>query len=114
MVPKIITHAASVVSQNKKHRVRVLGRETRLKGKRYFPPASLSVSSTNVPATRLERRSRTTQSNRTHGYVAHFRKNDHRLLEQKCSHPQRKRVGICRRDVISILLEFFLPRDVVP
>ena len=33
-----------------------------------------------MSATRLERRSRTAQSNLTQGYVAHFRKNCHRLL----------------------------------
>ena len=43
------------------------------KSKLYSPPASLLDSSTYVLATRLERRSRTAQSNRTQGYVAHFR-----------------------------------------
>ena len=71
MVPKIITHAASVVAQNKKDRVRILGRGTRSKSNQYSPPASLLDSSTNVSATRLERRSRTAQSIRTQGYVAH-------------------------------------------
>ena len=33
-----------------------------------------------MPATRLERRSRTARSNRTPGYIAHFRKNHLRLL----------------------------------
>ena len=33
-----------------------------------------------MPATRLEKRSRTAQNNRTQGYVAHFQKNHHRLL----------------------------------
>ena len=79
MVPKIITHAASVVEQ-KKDQFRVLSRGACLKSKRHSPPASLFGSSTNVPATRLERRSRTAQSNCTQGYVAHFRKNHHTLL----------------------------------
>ena len=77
---KIITHAASVVAQNKKNSVRVLSKGTRSKSKRHSSPAKLSGSSTNVHATRLERRSRTAQSNRTQGCVAHFRKNHHRLL----------------------------------
>ena len=55
-------------------------RETHSKRKRHFPPGSLLGSSTNVPATRLERRLRIAQSNRTQGYIAHFRKNYHRLL----------------------------------
>ena len=33
-----------------------------------------------MPATRLKKRSRTAQSNRTRGYVAHFRKNHYKLL----------------------------------
>ena len=80
MVPKIITHASLIIEQNKKDHVRVLGRGTRSKSKRHFPPTSLLGSSTNMPATRLERRSRTAQSNRTQGYVAHYRKNHQRLL----------------------------------
>ena len=78
MVPKILTHAASVVGQNKKNRVRVLSRGTRSKSKRHYSSASLLGSSTNVSATRLERRSRTVQSNQ--GYVAHFRKKPNSLL----------------------------------
>ena len=80
MVPKIITHAASVVAQNKKDRFRVLGKGTLSKSKRNSPPTSLLGSSTNAPAARLERQSRTALSNRTQIYVAHFRKNHHRLL----------------------------------
>ena len=81
MVPKIITHAASGVAENKKDRVRVLGRGTRLKSKRHSPPASLLGSSTNVPAaTRSERQSRTAQRNCTEGYVAHFRKKHRKPL----------------------------------
>ena len=119
MVPKIKTQGASVVARNKKDRVRVLGRGIRSKSKRHSPPANLLGSSTNVPATRLEMWSRTALSNRTQGYVAHFRKNHHRLLLgnwNECSHPHRKRVGIGRRgEEISsrYLLEFLLPRDVV-
>ena len=74
MVPKTITHAASVVARNKKDRVRVLGRGTRSKSKRHSLSASLLGNSTNVPATRLERRSRTAQSIRTQGYIAFFGK----------------------------------------
>ena len=70
MVPKIITHAASVVA-HKTDCVRVLGR-TRSNSKRHPPPPSLLGSSTNVPATGLEKRLRTAQSNRTQGYAAHF------------------------------------------
>ena len=58
----------------------VLGRGSRSKIKRHSPPVSLLGSSTNVPATRLERRSRTAQSNRTQVYVARFWKNHQRLL----------------------------------
>ena len=80
MISKIITHATSVVAQNKKNRLRVLRRGTRSKSKRHSPPACLSGSSTNVTATSWKRWSRTTKSNRTQSYVAHFRKNHHRLL----------------------------------
>ena len=76
-VPKIVSHASSVVSQNEKDRVRVLGSRARLKIKRYFPPASFRHLN-HVPVTRLERRSRTAQI--TRGYVAHFLKCHHRLL----------------------------------
>ena len=76
MVPKIVSHAGSVVARNRNY-VRVLGREAYSKSKRHSPSA---VSTTNVLAKRLERRSRTVQSNRTQVYVAHFRKNYHRLL----------------------------------
>ena len=75
MVPKITTHAASVVAKNRKDRVRVLGRRARSKSKRHSPPASLSCSSSNVPAARLERQSSIAQSNRSQVCVAHFRKN---------------------------------------
>ena len=71
MASKIITHPASVVAQNKKDCVRVLGRGARSKSKRRSTPASLSGNFTNVPATCLERRLRTAQSNYTQGYVPH-------------------------------------------
>ena len=45
MVPKIITYAALVVAQNKKDRIRVLGRGFRLKSKRHSPSVNLSDSS---------------------------------------------------------------------
>ena len=99
MIPKIKTHASSVVAPNKKDRARVLGRGTRSKSKRHSPSASLLGSSTNVPTTRLERRSRTAPSNRTQGYIAHFRKNYHRLLLGiwNVLTLTEKRVGIGRR-----------------
>ena len=80
MVPKIITYAALVVAQIIKDGIRVLGKRTRLKSKRHSLRASLFGSSTIMPATRLERRSRTAPSNRTQGYFAHFWKNHRRLL----------------------------------
>ena len=62
MVPKIITHAASTIAQNKKDLVQVLGRGARSKSKRHSPLASLPGSFTNMPFASLERRSRTGQS----------------------------------------------------
>ena len=47
---------SQVVIQQNPYGVRVLGRGARSKNKRQSPPASPSGSSTNVPATRLERR----------------------------------------------------------
>ena len=77
--PKVI-HAASDVSQNKKVRVRVLGRGARSKNKRQSPPSSSHLgSSTNVPATRLERRRGTAQSNLTQDNVAHSRHHYHKF-----------------------------------
>ena len=55
-VSKISTYAAFDVEQNKKDRVRVLGRRTRQKTKRHSPPASISGSSTNELAAHLEKR----------------------------------------------------------
>ena len=60
--------------------VRILGRGARLKNKRQSPPANLSGSSTNVPATRLERRMEGAQSIPTQDNVAHSRVNHHQLL----------------------------------
>ena len=62
-VNKNFIDAASDVAQHKKVRVRALGRGARSKNKRHSPPqASFNSSSTNVPATRLERRMGTAQS----------------------------------------------------
>ena len=81
MVPKILTHAASVVLQNKMDKIAcILGRKTGSKTKRHSLSASFLGSFTNVPATQLERPPRTALSNCAQGYVAHFRRNDHRLL----------------------------------
>ena len=74
IVHQKVIHAASDVSQNKKVRVRALGRGDRSKNKRQSPPSSSHFgSSTNVPATRLERRRGTAQSIHTRGNVAHSR-----------------------------------------
>ena len=69
-----------VVIQRNPYGVRVLGRGARSKNKRQSPPASPSGSSTNVPATRLERRMEAAQSIRTRDNVAHSRVNHHQLL----------------------------------
>ena len=59
---------------------RVLGRGSRSKVRRHYPPDRLSGSSSNASATRLERRW-TAESNRMlKGYCAHFLKNHHRPL----------------------------------
>ena len=65
VVSKIVSHAGWIVAQNKMDRVCVLGKGARSRSKRHSPPASLSDNSTKVPVTRLERQSRTAQSNRT-------------------------------------------------
>ena len=80
MVPKIITHAASIVAQKRNDHVQFIGREACSKEKRHSSAVSLSGSSINLPATSLKRRSRTAQSNFTQHNVAHFRKNRYRLL----------------------------------
>ena len=71
---------SQVVIQRNPYGVRVLGRGARSKNKRQSPPASPSGSSTNVPATRLERRMEAAQSIRTRDNVAHSRVNHHQLL----------------------------------
>ena len=45
-----------VIMQRNPYGIRVLGKGAHSKNKRQSPPASSSGSSTNVPATRLERR----------------------------------------------------------
>ena len=69
-----------IVIQRNPYGVRVLGRGACSKNKRQSPPASPSGSSTNVPATRLERRMEAAQSIRTRDNVAHSRVNHHQLL----------------------------------
>ena len=71
---------SQVVIQRNPYGVRVLGRGARSKNKRQSPPASPSGSSTNVPATRLERRMEAAQSIRTRDNAAHSRVNHHQLL----------------------------------
>ena len=71
---------SKVVIQQNPYGIRVLGREARSKNKLQSPPASPSGSSTNVPATRLERRMEAVQSIRTRDNVAHSRVNHHQLL----------------------------------
>ena len=71
---------SQVVIQRNLYGVRVLGRGTRSKNKRQSPPASPSGSSTNVPATCLERRMEAAQRIRTRDNVAHSRVNHHQLL----------------------------------
>ena len=94
MIPKITTHAAAVVEQNRKDRIRVLSRGARLKSKRHSPPASFSGSFTNGPAIRLERRSKTAQSNRIQCYVAHFRKHILLLVNWNVLIPTRKGLAL--------------------
>ena len=74
------TRDSQVVIQQNPYGVRVLGRGARSKNKRQSPPASPSGSSTNVPATRLERRMEAAQSIRTRDNVAHSWVNHHQLL----------------------------------
>ena len=71
---------SQVVIQRNPYGVRVFGRGARSKNKRQSPPASPSGSSTNVPATRLERRMEAAQSIRTRDNVTHSRVNHHQLL----------------------------------
>ena len=99
MVPKIITLAALVVAQNEKHCVRISGRGAHSKSKQHFPPASLSVSSTNVPATHLERWSRTVQSDCSQKLCRTLSEKSSwtAVWQLECSHPHKKKVGIGRR-----------------
>ena len=69
-----------VVIQRNPNGVRVSGKGARSINKRQSPPASPSGSSTNGPATRLERRVEAAQSIRTRDNVAHSRVNHHQLL----------------------------------
>ena len=69
-----------VIIQQNPYGVQVLGRRTRSKNKRQPPPASPSGSSTNMPATRLERQMEAAQSIHTQDNVAHSRVNHHQLL----------------------------------
>ena len=68
---------SQVVIQRNPYGVRDLGRGAHSKNKRQSPPASPSGSSTNVPATSLERRMEAAQSIRTRDNVAHSRVNHH-------------------------------------
>ena len=87
---------SQVVIQRNPYGVRVLGRGARSKNKRQSPPASPSGSSTNVPATRLERRMEAAQSIRTRDNVAHSPVNHHQLLlgNWNILTPHRKRARI--------------------
>ena len=71
---------SQVVNQRNPYGVRVLDRGACSKNKRQSPPASPSGSSTNVSATRLERRMEAAQSVRTRDNVAHSWVNHHQLL----------------------------------
>ena len=71
---------SQVVIQRNPYGVRVLGRGTRSKNKRQSSPASPSASSTNVPATRLERRMEAGKNIRIRDNVAYARVNHHQLL----------------------------------
>ena len=82
---------SQVVIQRNPNGVRVLGRGARSKNKRQSPPASPSGSSTNVPATRLERRMEAAQSIRTRDNVAHSRA---AIGQLEYIHPHRKRARI--------------------
>ena len=68
------------VIQRNPYGVRVLGRGAHLKNNQQSPPGSPNGSSTNVPATRFERRMEAAQSIRTRNNVAHSRVNHHQLL----------------------------------
>ena len=71
---------SQVVIHRNPYGVRVLGGGACSKNKRQSLPASPSGSSTNVRATRLERRMEAAQSIRTRDNVAHSQINHHQLL----------------------------------
>ena len=107
---------SQVVIQRNPYGVRVLGRGARSKNKRQSPPASPSGSSTNVPATRLERRMEAAQSIRTRDNVAHSPVNHHQLLLGNwniltLTGKELELVEEAKR-IISILSEFLQPNDV--
>ena len=77
---RVVPSDSQVVIQRNPYGVRVLGRGARSKNKQQSPPVSSSGSSTNVPATRLERRMEAAQSIRTQDNVAHSRVNHHQFL----------------------------------
>ena len=62
--------------------------------------------STNVLATRLERRSRVEECNCTESYVAHFLENHHRLLLGNCFRHHKERV-VVRKDYFEYCWIFF-------
>ena len=118
MVPKFITHAASDVAQNKKDCVRVLGKGTRSKSKQHSPSASLSGSSNYVPATRLEKSGRGQCRLIVLKVMLHtFGKTITGccLATKMFSLSQEKSLNWWKRqrNMISILLGFLLPRNVV-
>ena len=73
MVSKIVSQVESVFAQNKKNLDRVLGRGIISTSQPFRQLHQRAPSS-------LDRRSKTAKSNRTQGYVTHFRENHHGLL----------------------------------
>ena len=71
---------SQVVTHQNPYGIRVLGRGARSKNKRQSPPASRSGRSTNVPATRLDRRMQAEQNICIRDNVAHSWVNHHQLL----------------------------------
>ena len=107
---------SQVVIQRNPYGVRVLGGGARSKNKRQSPPASPSGSSTNVPATRLERRMEAAQSIRTRDNVAHSPVNHHQLLLDNWNilTLTGKELELVEEasSIISISSEFLQPNDV--
>ena len=102
--------------QRNPYGVRVLGRGARSKNKRQSSPASPSGSSTNKPATCLERRMKAAQSIRTRDNVEHSPVNHHQLLLGNwniltLTGKELELVEEAKRS-ISILSEFLQPNDV--